>query len=116
LGAAWWVRRRPFRMAVEGHSMEPTLSPGDYLVAVRRTVRLGDLVVVDHPERPGFELVKRVTGVGEDPSIAPEHYFVEGDRAEATTDSRTFGPVPADGVLGVVVMRYWPPGRVRVFR
>ena len=42
--------------------MVPELEPGDWLVVTRTSrLRPGDLVVVEHPERPGFELVKRLT-------------------------------------------------------
>lgn len=93
-------------LAVAGASMEPTLSHGDWVVA-RRGGRIGpgDLVVVEHPDRPGLLLVKRVARVG------PDGYWVLGDAPSASTDSRQFGPV-AD-VLGRVVWRVRPWGRVR---
>ena len=100
--------------------MEPTLSAGDYVVAVHQSVRLGDLVVVEHPDRPGFELVKRVTGmpgdVVADVAVGPNEYWVAGDRADATTDSATFGPVAGERIRGVVRLRYWPSERFRLFR
>lgn len=45
--------------------MEPTLRPGDWVVALRRPfpVRRGQVITLWHPERPGFTLVKRVVGV-----------------------------------------------------
>jgi nickel-type superoxide dismutase maturation protease len=122
-GAVWWWRRRPFRVAVEGASMAPTLRAGDFLLAVRpprRPVRRGALVVVEHPSRPGFEIVKRVEAVGgalrAGRTILPGEVWVVGDAAEASTDSRSFGPVPEAAIRGVARWRYWPPmraGRVR---
>ena len=39
----------------------PTLTAGDYLVATARgRPRSGAIVVVERPDRPGFEIVKRV--------------------------------------------------------
>lgn len=116
LGVALVVLR-PFRVAVEGRSMEPTLAPGDFLVAsgVVRPWR-GALVVVEHPGRPGYELVKRVRGVPGDRAggrtLGPGELWVVGDHPLATTDSRAFGPVPSRAVRGVVLLRYWPPRRV----
>ena len=44
--------------------MVPTLMPGDWALAVARSrFRLGDIVVVEHPGRPGYEMVKRITGL-----------------------------------------------------
>ncbi|MEX2421084.1 MAG: S26 family signal peptidase, partial [Actinomycetota bacterium] len=64
---AWW---RPFRVEVTGASMRPTLEPGDWALGVaagRRGLRRGDVVVLEHPERPGFEVVKRIRGIAGDP-------------------------------------------------
>ncbi|MFN2590050.1 MAG: nickel-type superoxide dismutase maturation protease [Actinomycetota bacterium] len=117
---SWW-RWRPFRVAVEGRSMAPELAPGDYLVAVRPIrPRRGHLVVVEHPERPGFEMVKRLAGVPGDVvggrRLGRDELWVIGDAASASTDSRSFGPVGRGAIRGVVRLRYWPPERLRVFR
>jgi type IV secretory pathway protease TraF len=92
--------------------MEPTLREGEWAVAVRRRVRVGDVVVVEHPERRGFELVKRVAAAPGDAvhgrRLAADEWWVEGDRADASTDSRSFGPVPRSSIRGAVVLVYAP--------
>jgi signal peptidase I len=124
LGA--WLALRPFRVAVEGESMTPTLRPGDWVVAIRpRRVRRGDVVVVEDPRTPGFELVKRVVAVPGDwlevadhheqgdaagLVLGPDEYWVLGDAPDQSTDSRTFGPVTRAAIRGVVRLRYWPVG------
>jgi len=113
VGMLVWWRWRPFRVEVEGESMSPTLKPGDYLVAVRsRTVRPGSLVVVEHPDRPGYEMVKRVAATPgeriEDRVLSSNEYWVTGDNPDGSTDSRTFGPINSDDIRGRVVLRYWP--------
>lgn len=86
--------------------MEPALHEGDWIVARRGArVGLGDVVVVEHPGRPGYLVVKRVAGVGS------QGYWVLGDSADASTDSRHFGWVAE--VEGRVVWRVQPWGRVR---
>lgn len=117
---AWSVRgRRPFRVAVEGASMVPTLAPGDRALAVggSRLAR-GDVVVVEHPGRPGFEMVKRLTAVPgdrvSDRLLGPDEYWVEGDQATASTDSRHFGPVRRDELTARVLLIYRPPTRRRL--
>jgi nickel-type superoxide dismutase maturation protease len=116
----WW-RWQPFRVDVEGDSMTPTLSPGEYLVAVRsRTVRRGSLVVVEHPDRPGYEMVKRVAALPgervEARILEPDEYWVIGDNPDGSTDSRSFGPVSSAAIRGRVVLRYWPIRRVACIR
>jgi inner membrane protease subunit 1 len=114
----WWFLR-PFRVAVTGPSMEPELLAGDYLVAVRARVRRGSLVVVEHPGRHGFEMVKRVTAVAGDSvdsiTLTPGHVWIQGDNPSASSDSRSFGPVGPQAIKGVVRLRYWPPARARLF-
>ncbi|MEX2228408.1 MAG: signal peptidase I, partial [Dehalococcoidia bacterium] len=39
-------------------------------------------------------------------------YFLLGDRRDASTDSRNFGPVHRDRLDGVAIARYWPPARI----
>jgi len=94
------------RVEVAGDSMRPTLEPGDRLVVwVPGPVRAGDLVAVRDPRSPARTVVKRVGTVGAD------GLTVVGDNPAASTDSRTFGPVPRGLVRGRVVYRYWPEGR-----
>jgi signal peptidase I len=38
--------------------------------------------------------------------------LVLGDARERSTDSRHYGPVPVDDLVGVAVLRVWPPSRV----
>ncbi len=60
-GVAWaCLRWKPCRVEIEGGSMAPTLAPGDWaLVARPSRYERGDVVVVEHPGRPGYEMVKR---------------------------------------------------------
>ena len=60
--------------------MRPSLSPGDYLVAVATTSpRRGDIVVFPDPERPDRDLVKRVIGLpGEMVTIDGGQVAVDG--------------------------------------
>jgi nickel-type superoxide dismutase maturation protease len=120
-GAVWLLGRwRPVRVAIAGASMAPVLVPGDWALATRaRRLRRGDVVVLEHPARANVDLVKRVAAVSGDRAgpgrrLGQGELFVVGDRPQASTDSRTFGPVPERSVSGRVRFIYWPPGRLRV--
>ena len=39
----------------------------------------------------------------------PDEYFVLGDNPAHSTDSRAFGPVPVERILGRAWLRCWPP-------
>jgi len=45
-----------------------------------------------------------------------DELFLLGDRREASTDSRDFGPVHGSAIEGVSWFRYWPPGRIGPLR
>ena len=57
--------RRPWRVAVAGHSMEPALREGDWLLMLppRRTPRRGDVVLFRDPRERSRLMLKRVVEV-----------------------------------------------------
>ena len=101
--------------------MAPTLAPGDWALAVTPSrYRRADVVVVEHPGRPGYEMVKRLVGlpgdhVG-DRLLDDDEYWVEGDYEPASTDSRQFGPIRRDAIRARVLLVYWPPEQRRRVR
>jgi signal peptidase I len=47
--------------------------------------------------------------------IPPKHYFMMGDNRGQSDDSRFWGPVPEDWVIGDAFATYWPPDRIGFF-
>ncbi len=91
------------RVAVRGPSMSPVLHDGDVVLAdFAAPVRPGDVVLVRWAARPGQLSVKR--------AVRPANgsWWVEGDNAFGSTDSRDLGPAQ---VLAVVGLRLWPRPR-----
>ncbi len=95
-------------MRVEGESMLPTLQAGQYVLydSLLRP-EIGDVVVARHPSQP-IDIVKRVAAV--DPVGLVE---LASDNPSVGTDSRRFGRVDVDAVLGrVTISLEWPFGEV----
>ncbi|BCL16547.1 S26 family signal peptidase [Micromonospora sagamiensis] len=131
-GAVALVRGRVVVVSVSGLSMTPTLRDGD-LVLVRRVrgrvPRRGQVVLVEEagPCRPGGPsdrppltwVVKRVVALPGEPAptflpswasdpagrVPAGHLVLLGDNPEVSRDSRHFGAVPVERVLGVAVRR-----------
>ncbi len=111
-------------MRIAGQSMLPTLRPGD-LVFVRRVpaaaLRPGDLVAARPASLGGRALVKRLVGLPAEHvrvndqrwELTADQYFLLGDRPGDSTDSRSFGPVRPDEIVGRVDFRLWPWTRFR---
>jgi signal peptidase I len=51
------------------------------------------------------ELPKTIT-------IPPDHYFMMGDNRGESDDSRFWGPVPKEWIIGEAFATYWPPDRI----
>ncbi|WP_256106278.1 nickel-type superoxide dismutase maturation protease [Streptomyces sp. ODS05-4] len=96
---------------VAGPSMVPTLLHGDrLLVHYGAPLRAGDVAVLRHPLQQDLLIVKRLA------DWRPGGWWVLGDSEAADgTDSRAFGAVPEELVLGRVRARYrgMRPGRQR---
>jgi signal peptidase I len=119
--AVVFMRYRPARIAIEGVSMAPTLVPGDWaLVVTPERFHRDDVVDVEHPQRPGYEIVKRLVGVPGSTvggrELGDNEYWVEGDFAHRSTDSREFGPLSRENLKAKVVLVYWPLERRRLVR
>lgn len=48
-------------------------------------------------------------------TLGPLSYFVLGDNRSNSNDSRAFGPVTIDRILGRVWLRYWPLDQITFF-
>lgn len=161
---------------VEGASMRPTLSQGQYLLVNKIVYRHfnvgggaegavkggeftedslifpfhppqhGEVVIFNFPDDPARDFVKRVIGVpGDTVAIRDGHtfvngkrldesyaelddydemealkvpqnsYFVMGDNRRHSNDSRDWGTVPLEFIVGRAWVRYWPPHQIRIF-
>jgi len=115
---------------VEGVSMEPTIHPGSLFLMFRYSdsnpPRRGEVAVSSIPPSvyqmpryshlrkhpPKITLMKRIVGIpgdrivlqGKSQIIPPRQYALEGDNRIKSLDSRVFGTVPYQALIGRVVL------------
>lgn len=85
---------------VKGISMQPTLYDGQFLIlnTLDKDIKIGDIVVIEPLVcAGGTYIIKRVTDI-EDNKV-----FVEGDNKDHSLDSRTFGWINKDSIMGVII-------------
>lgn len=107
-----WLLRRRLRFRATGRSMQPTLEPGDHLIArrlpaSRASVRVGALVVARHPREDGTLVVKRVGRCGAD------GIWLTSDNPSGS-DSRRFGAVSASELVAIVTTSVTRGGQLRL--
>jgi len=137
---------------VQGASMEPNFSNGDYLLVDEITYKFksparGEVIVFRNPRNEAEFYIKRVIGLpGEKVDIKsnkvfindvelkeeylPEglkfngdssfdlnsdEYFVMGDNRPQSYDSRSWGPLKQDEIIGAARLRFLPLTKLKTF-
>jgi signal peptidase I len=123
--------RGPWRVVVSEASMEPTIEPGDWLLVdptTARWPRRGAIVVFREPDSDLLAIKRLAAGPGERVDLDEGHLVLGADEAwllsDATDaallasgagqpiDSRRYGPVPVDALVGRAWFRYGPLSRI----
>jgi signal peptidase I len=84
--------------------------PGDRLKVIHGQVYLNGKKQKEPFARPcgvgeGCDYPKEIT-------VPAGHYFMMGDNRGSSDDSRFWGPVPDDWIIGGAFATYWPPKRI----
>jgi nickel-type superoxide dismutase maturation protease len=97
------IKGKYLPVRVIGDSMLPTLQCGDFLLIKRiGPIEVGDLVAVQVDPASDQLLIKRVV------DIEAGLYWLSGDNVKASKDSRSFGWISEQQIMGTVLIRYWP--------
>jgi signal peptidase I len=115
-----------WRVAVAEESMSPVLAPGDWLLldpTTRSWPRRGSVVVFREPDGDILAIKRVAAGPGDRVRIpagilhlGPREAWLLGDNAAVSVDSRRYGPVTLDALVGRVWFRYGPTRRIGPMR
>jgi signal peptidase I len=53
---------------------------------------------------------------GQEITVPEKSFFVLGDNSASSQDSRYWGFVPSENLLGEAIVIYWPPQRIRIIK
>jgi signal peptidase I len=110
--------------------MAPTIEPGDWLLVdptTARWPRRGSIVVFREPDSDSLAIKRVAAGPGDRVQLDEGHLILAADEAWLLSDaadadllaagagqpidSRRYGPVPVDALVGRAWFRYGPLGR-----
>jgi signal peptidase I len=106
-------------------SMEPTIKPGDYILADKTAYRRmppkkGDLVIFLSPDDRSKRFIKRIEALPGDIITEPDgtrksvphgYAYVLGDNRSNSIDSRQMGFLPFGDIIAKARQIYWSAGR-----
>ena len=101
-----WLLGRYKRRRVRGNSMLPTLEPGQEVLikplagAARNAINPGDLLYVQHPLDSSRQIIKRCS------HCEGTKVWLVGDNSAESTDSRSYGALPAKFILGKLICTF----------
>ena len=84
--------------------------PGD-----RISVRRGRVYLDGEPQDESFAQLSAdcpTCNMEKEITVPPDHYFMMGDNRGASADSREWGPVPREWIIGNAFATYWPPRKI----
>ena len=70
------------------------------MISTTESIAPGDIVLAEHPYKQGVKMIKRVIAIDGD-----GRYSLAGDNPDESTDSRTFGTLPIEQIVGKAVCR-----------
>lgn len=84
--------------------------PGDTISILNGQVLINNQVIKeDYINTSTYLIPGQFLKEGQELKLNPDEFFVMGDNRDHSSDSRAWGVVPRNDIIGKVFFRYWPP-------
>jgi len=91
--------------------------PGEKITIKNGTIFIDGKALLDAAFSQRFYYNRGDFAKEEEEIIVPaESFFVLGDNSASSKDSRYWGFVPQNNILGEAILIYWPPQRIRIIK
>ncbi|MFP4172263.1 MAG: signal peptidase I [Candidatus Hydrogenedentota bacterium] len=114
------------RVIAKGEGRRPTnvADAGEYgdsavpVETVQVRVKDGDVYVDNRRVTEDYieETARRGPNLHDEATLQPGNYYVLGDNRSVSKDSRSFGPIDDNRIIGQAVLRVWPPSRIGLIK
>lgn len=95
------LTKRQFRFRIEGNSMLPSFKNGDeVLIKPCKEYQVEDVVLANHPYKQSLKILKRINKKND-----AGKFFLIGDNLDESSDSRSFGFISQNLIIGKVVSK-----------
>jgi len=91
--------------------------PGETLEIRNGTIYINDKPLLDPVFNQRYYYNRGVFAAeGQKITVPADNFFVLGDNSASSKDSRYWGFVPYQNILGEAMLVYWPPQRIRIIK
>ena len=90
--------------------------PGDKVTVHHNAIWINGQKLPEPYIPDDFEILPGRATLNEEIYLGPDEYFVSGDNRPHSSDSRFWGPITKDEIVGRVFLRYWPISEIELIK
>jgi signal peptidase I len=98
---------------ISGHSMMPLINHGDWILVSLDinpdNLKINEIILLEDPINKEL-LIKRIESIE---TKNEKKFYVIGDNINDSYDSRTFGSIKKESIIGKPILRYWPLNKIK---
>ena len=98
---------------INGHSMMPLINHDDWILVNLDinpdNLKINEIILLEDPDNKEL-LIKRIQSIK---AKKQKEFYVIGDNIDDSYDSRAFGYIKKESIIGKPILRYWPLNKIK---